>query len=414
MKKIIAVARWEFLEKVKTKAFIISLILTPVFIFAVSVLPSLLIDQEDSSTKPIGILDVSGIYFEEVKLKLEKFQLSNQQPNYIIANLYKPNISDELLKLEADKNVLDNKIDGYLFIAKNENDSVLFEYRSKNVGSFRDIRRFEDALNQTMLSFRLEDEGIDQSLMKILTSKIEMRPVKLDVSGEEKDVDFLSIFLVPLVFMMMLILMILYSGGMLIRSLVEEKSNRIIEILLSSCTSNDLLWGKIIGLSALGLTQILIWMLVGISLFGAIAIQVDAFSNIGPMLIYFLLGYIFYTALFVGIGSIATTEQEAQQITGYLSMILVLPIVVMMPAIQNPDLSYVKILSYIPFTAPNVMFLRLSSTPIPMWEHLLTIAIMLITIFITVFVASKIFKVGILSYGKRPTMKELMLWLKEK
>ncbi len=414
MKKIIAIAKWEFIEKVKTKAFIISLVLTPLFIFALSVLPTLLIDQEDTSPKPVGILDSSGLYFNEITKKLDNYQLSNQQPNYITSNLFKPGITIEEMKQKADKFVLENTLDGYMFISAVNDDSVSIEYRSKNIGSMRDLRRFEDAINETRLLFRLEKKGADPSLIKLLSSKIELRPVKLDVSGEEKDVNFISIFLVSLVFMMMLILMILYSGGMLIRSLVEEKSNRIIEILLSSCTANDLLWGKIIGLSLLGLSQIVVWLLIGISLFGTIAIQVDAFSNIGPMLVYFILGYVFYTALFVGIGSIATTEQEAQQITGYLSMILVLPVVIMMPAIQNPELYYVKILSYIPFTTPNVMFLRLNSSPIPLWEHFLAISIMLVTIFITVFISSKIFKVGILSYGKRPTMKELFQWLKEK
>ncbi|RPI73224.1 MAG: ABC transporter permease, partial [Ignavibacteriales bacterium] len=204
-----------------------------------------------------------------------------------------------------------------------------------------------------------------------------------------------------------------YSGGMLIRSLVEEKSNRLIEIIISSCTPNELLTGKILGLSALGLTQIFIWIVLGITLTGSAVVPPEAFRNVIPILIYFILGFIFYTSLFVGIGSIVTSEQEAQQITTYLSFLLVLPIIFVLPALENPDALYIKILSYIPFTLPSFMMLRLNISPIPEWEILSTFLIMIISIYLMISISAKIFRIGILSYGKRPTLKELVQWLKE-
>ena len=150
-------------------------------------------------------------------------------------------------------------------------------------------------------------------------------------------------------------MMVVYSGQMLVRSMLEERSNRLIEVLVSSSTPEELLAGKVIGLSSLGFTQILIWFLIGLALAGCSLIPLGAFENILPMLIYFVLGFLFYTTLFVGIGSVVTTEQEAQQITTYISLILLLPVVIAMPAIQNPDFIANKIFSYIPLTIPSVM-----------------------------------------------------------
>jgi ABC-2 type transport system permease protein len=209
-------------------------------------------------------------------------------------------------------------------------------------------------------------------------------------------------------------MMVIYSGQMLVRSLIEEKSNRLIEILISSCTSEELLAGKIIGLSALGLTQILIWSLIGIGLVGSAIIPTDAFQNILPMLLYFVIGFIFYTTIFVGIGSVVSTEQEAQQITTFISLILVLPVVIAVPAIQNPGSVMVKFLSFIPFTIPSIMLLRFKIEVVPLTDILITLAIMFVSIIITLKLSAKIFRIGILSYGKRPSPKELIRWLKEK
>jgi ABC-2 type transport system permease protein len=207
-------------------------------------------------------------------------------------------------------------------------------------------------------------------------------------------------------------MMIIYSGGMLIRSLVEEKSNRLIEILISSCTPNELISGKIFGLSALGLTQIAIWALVSTMLVNSAIIPTGIFNNILPILLYFLLGFIFYTSIFVGIGSIVTSEQEAQMITTYLSLILIFPVVFAISIFNNPNSSLISILSYIPLTLPSVMILRINVAPISSIEIFLTTVIMLVSIYITIIVSSKIFRIGILSYGKRPSIKELISWLK--
>ena len=131
------------------------------------------------------------------------------------------------------------------------------------------------------------------------------------------------------------------------------------------------------------------------------------------MLVYFITGFIFYTTIFVGIGSIVTTEQEAQQMTTYISLILILPVVVAMPAIQNPESMMVKVMSYIPLTIPSIMLLRFKIAPVPLIDIIITLNIMFVSTIITLKIAAKIFRIGILSYGKKPTIKELIQWSKE-
>ncbi len=413
MKKILTIARWEYLEKVKTKTFIISLVITPLIIIMFSLLPTLLIQKEDQRTKVIGVVDTSGIFFHRLNDELEQYKLDDNQPNYILLNLANNKKTLKQIKTEADKNVIDNKIEGFLFILNGGTDSLEVEYRSENLGSFKDLRHFEEKINTIRIKNELNARGIDPSLAEFVQSNVEIEQIKIEKSGEEGKQNFLVVFFSAFIFIMLLMMMVIYSGQLLVRSLIEEKSNRLIEILISSCTSEQLLAGKILGLSALGLTQIIIWSLIGITLVGGAVIPPAAFDNILIMLVYFITGFIFYTTIFVGIGSIVTTEQEAQQMTTYISLILILPVVVAMPAIQNPESMMVKVMSYIPLTIPSIMLLRFKIAPVPLIDIIITLSIMFVSTIVTLKIAAKIFRIGILSYGKKPTIKELIQWSKE-
>lgn len=412
MKKILSIAKWEFVEKVKTKTFIISLILTPIIIIGFSIVPTLLSTEEDTRTKAIGVLDRTGFYFDNVRDALTKYNLEDGQPNYLVINLYKKNYEQSDNKTSADKKVMQKKIAGYLFINMPAPDSLVTEYRSGNIGNFRDVKRFEEVLNKIRIRKELLNSGIDPELISSLQKNIEIEQIMIEESGKEGKQDFLIVFFSSFIFIILLMMMVIYSGQMLVRSLIEEKSNKLIEVLISSCTPDELLTGKILGLSSLGLTQIIIWVLLGLGLVGSSVVPPEMFENILLVLLYFILGFVFYTTLFVGIGSIVTTEQEAQQITTYLSLTLMLPIVIAMPAIQNPDVLILKVFSYIPLTIPSVMLLRVNIAPVPVVDILITVSIMLISIYIMIKLSAKIFRIGILSYGGRPTIKEIISWIK--
>jgi len=414
MNKTFAVAKWEFLEKIKTKAFVISMIITPIIIIAFTVLPTLLSTQEETSTKVIGIIEATNTYFPLIKERTAAAKLENNLPRYVLINLNDPGKTNKELLSKADKEMFNNKLNSCLFIQNALTDSVSLQLRSKNTVNFRDIRFFEQTFNKIRIGLELQSAGIDTSLMSYIESNIDITPIKISKEGKESESDFLIVFFSSFVFIILLMMMILSSGGMLIRSLLEEKSNRLIEILVSSCTPQQLLTGKILGLSALGLFQMAIWSLIGVALVGSATVPVTVFEHLPLMLLYFLTGFIFYTALFVGFGSIVNTEQEAQQLTGYISMILILPIVFAVTAIQNPNSTIIHALSYFPLTTPSIMLLRLNVSPVPFYELITTLGILIISILITIYLTAKIFRIGILSYGKRPSLKELANWFREK
>ncbi len=413
MKKIIAVAKWEYLEKVKTKAFIISLIITPLIIISFSVVPSLLFRDEAPEVETIGVIDTSGIYFKDLVKELSTYTLPDGNRNYILVNLSTKDKSFKQLKLTANKNIQKNLIEGCLIVYPKGNDSVYAEYRSKSIGNFKIVGRFEDALSSIRLKKKLEEEGIDTNFLQDFQDKVNVAQLKIEESGKVSDRDFLTTFFVSIIFILLLMMMVVYSGQMLVRSMIEEKSSRLIEMLVSSSTPDELLTGKIIGLSLLGLTQMFIWVIIGMGLVAGSLVPPSAFDNILPMFLYFLLGFLFYASLFVGIGSTVNTEQEAQQITTYLSLVLMLPVVIAMPAIQNPDFLATKIFSYFPLTTPTIMLLRLNVETVAPLEIVLTLSILVISILVVTKLSAKVFRIGILSYGTKPSLKEVLKWIKE-
>jgi len=410
MKKIFSIAKWEYLEKVRTKAFLISLIITPAIIILFSIIPGLLAQEQSESTKFIGVIDPSDKFFDNLKEEISKSKLENQQPKYVVVNLLSKNNSLAENLNAADSIVLNNAFEGYVYISEFGNDSVKVEFRSKYAGNFQDLKRIEEAINYVRINKKLRDENIDSKLSSFINKKVKVESVKIDKAGSNKDFDFLTTFYSSIVFIILLMMMIIYSGQMLVRSLLEEKSNRLIEILISSCKAEELLAGKILGLSALGLTQLFIWSIISLGLTGYAVIPLSVFVNLPQIILYFILGFTFYTTLFVGIGSIVSTEQEAQQMTSYLSLILIIPVVIILPAMQNPDSLLIKVLTYIPLTLPSVMILRLNIGDVSVADLCLTTFIMLLSTFITIKISAKIFRIGILSYGKMPGKS----WINEK
>ncbi|HLG33108.1 MAG TPA: ABC transporter permease [Ignavibacteriaceae bacterium] len=412
MNKIFAIAKWEFLEKVKTKTFIISLIITPIIIISFSVVPTLLGDQETERTKIIGMLDSSYVFFDAYKDEIEKFRLENNQLAYVLINLTEKNKSNQDLIKNADRRIMQQNVLGYLFVNSCSKDSIRVQYRSQDHTNFKDIINFEAAFKIILIKNQLTKMGYNIDGFNFIDDQVHIEQVKIDSSGDEGKKDFLTVFFSSFIFILLLMMMVIYSGQMLVRSLIEEKSNRLIEVLVSSCTPDELLAGKILGLSSLGLTQIIIWALIGLSLIGGAVVPPEVFSNVGIMLVYFILGFIFFTTLFVGIGSIVNTEQEAQLMTTYLSIILMFPIVVAVPAIQNPDALILKIFSFIPFTIPSVMLLRVNVSDVPVADIWLTILILLLSTILMIKISAKIFRIGALMHGTKPTMKEIIRWIK--
>ncbi len=413
MNKILAVAKWEFIEKVRTKAFIIGLFMTPIIMSMFTVLPSLLADKGDEKTKKIGIIDETHSLTKLIDARLsEKHKLKDGSPNYTLVEITDENTTTDHLKILATAQIATNEIEGYFILPKDVFEKGKIEYRAENVGNARDQNRFSKILEDIIIEQRLKANGYDAPTIKKLMTEIDIKTFKVSKKGEEKESGFLETFFTGYIFIMLLMFLVLTTGQMMIRSLIEEKGNRIVEVLVSSCSSQQLMSGKIIGLSTLGLSTVAFWALILIGVNFATPVPFVAVDNLVLLLIYFILGYYMYVAIFIIAGSTVSTEQEAQQMTGYITIFLVLPIVFAVPLMLNPDSILVKILSQVPLLTPTMMALRLSIQAPHWWEIALSLVTLSLTIYGMMWVAGKIFRIGILVTGKKPSFKEIYGWLK--
>ncbi len=412
--KALAVAKWEYVEKVKSKAFLISLLLMPIIMIGFGVIPSLLMSQPDKESTVIGIIDRSGNFFEPLARALEeRYKLPNGQPNYVL----KP-ISDwtgveiESVKWAADSLVMSKVIEGYVVIGREILTDSAVEYRSYNAGNIKLISRIEGVIRDIVVEKKLQAKGLDPILVRQLTAPVEMKTIKITKAGTEEETGFEKVFFTSYIFMMMMFFLVATSGQLLVRSMLEEKSNRIVEILMSSSSAPHLMAGKIIGLSGLGLTQIAFWAVIGIVISLQFGVTMISLGSAIILLIYFILGYVLYAAIFVAVGAPVSTEQEAQQITSYLIMILIVPIVFAVMVVQNPSSTLVHVLTYIPLLTPSMMAMRIPIEMPSALEIIITSIILLASALGAMWIAGKIFRTTILSYGKRPSLKELWMLLR--
>jgi ABC-2 type transport system permease protein len=410
MNKAFVVARWEYLEKVKSKAFLIGLFLTPVIMIAMGVLPTFFASQEDEESRTIAIVAPNDAVAPEFASRMQsEYKLGNGRPNYVVLPMIVPRGGD-VASIEADalQRVGRGELEGFAVLR--DGDSTV-EYRSKVVGDFRIGARIEETLRGIMAEHRVRELGLDPAILRQIAVPLNVRMVKISEKGEDRG-GFEKVFLSAYVFLMMLFLLIMTSGQMLVRSVIEEKSNRIVEVLVSSCSPTDLMAGKVLGLSGLGLTQMAFWAAIGITVSAKFNVTLVDPTQALLLVLYFILGYLFYAAVFIGAGAPFNTEQEAQQVTSYLVLFLILPIVLAIPAMKDPGAGWIKVLSFIPLLTPTMMALRIPIQMPAWWEIVATTAIMILSIYVGMIVAGRIFRIGILSTGKSPNLKELFRWIR--
>lgn len=413
MNKTLAVARWEFIEKVKTKAFLIGLLMTPLIMFVFTVIPSLMADNADESTKVFGVIDMTGSLAAPIDARLtEKYKLENGKPNYRVQPVTDENMDADHLKMLAMGKLASGEIEGYFILPKDVLERGVVEYRAENVGNARDQNRFSGVLEEIIVDRRLRASGYDAAAIKKLMTDVEIKTFKVSKKGDEKESGFMETFFTGYIFIMMLMFLVLSTGQMLIRSVIEEKGNRIIEVLVSSCSSQELMSGKIIGLSLLGLTTVAFWAVMLIAVNFATPVPFVAVDNLALLIMYFILGYFMYVGIFIIAGSTVSTEQEAQQMTGYITLILVIPIAFAVPVMFNPDSTLVTVLSQIPLLTPTMMALRFSVQMPAWWEIALSLTTMIVTIYGLMWAAGKVFRIGILITGKKPNFGEIVRWLR--
>ncbi len=413
--KLWAVVRREYLERVRTKGFVIGTILGPLLMGALMVVP-LLVARSSSKLLQVAVLDETGVLEARVEEALRSARFGDKA-RFDVRQAGRGSFESRQAALK--KAVLDGRIDGYLHLPKDALAAGTASYYGRNVSNRMDLGTMEAAVSDVLVEKRVGGAGLDPAKVKDLTRPLDLKTIRLSEKGEREDRGMAS-FILSITLMMILYTSILMWGQLVMTSVIEEKTSRVVEVMASGVASTQLLWGKLLGVGAAGLTQFLVWALslLVASVFAAgQAVSDVKMPEVSPLMLvsfvlFFLLGFFFYAALYASIGAAVNTVQEAQNFVLPVILPLIIGMVCFPAVIESPDGGLAVTLSMVPFLSPLMMFLRIVVVTPPWWQIGLSFVLLALAIAGAVWVAARIYRVGILMYGKKPTFPELVKWVR--
>jgi ABC-2 type transport system permease protein len=431
MKKTLIIIKREYLVRVRTRAFMIGTLVSPLLMLGLIALP-VFFATRGGGERRVTVLDQSGDpeLFEAINSSMDSRGEGDEEVNrrdpgvgrthYILTRrLIGPGEELQVVQLQYQQLAAKDPDTTYLVLRSSGLDKSEAEYYAKNTTDFS-IGTLERAITDAVSGLRLKRAGLNQSQIASYTKRVELKRNKITSSGGVEEGGRAD-FVVAFVMLFFIYMTVLIYGLFVMRGVIEEKQSRIVEVMVSSVRPTQMMLGKVIGIGLVGLTQIGVWALSGLLL---TTVGVSAFSSrgitmpsISPALlvyfvVYFVLGYFLYATLYALVGSTVSSEEEAQQAQMPVTILLVVPMVIFNMIIANPTSTASIVLSMIPFFAPTLMMMRIAVVNPPLWQILLSMGIMFATILGCVWVAARIYRVGILMYGKRPSIAELGRWLR--
>ena len=432
MSKVGLIIQREYWTRVRKKSFLIMTVLGPLFFAGIMIVPAWLGARESNEEKVVAVIDESGLLGD----KLAKASAGD--------NLRYEHVQIPLDEAKAD--IPKSNRYGLLYIPKIDiNDPQGINFFSEGSPSMSVQRSIERSLKEQLREMKLAQSSISREALELLEADVDVNTINLTDSGSEQQgsagvasaVGYVSAFLIYM--------FIFLYGAQVMRGVIEEKTSRIIEVIISSVRPFQLMMGKIIGVASVGLTQFLLWVVltlvmagVGLSFFGGDlasnpeamtqsapeqAAQVEAMTKvvdamdtvnipliIGCFVFYFLGGYLLYSALFAAVGSAADSDTDTQQFMLPVAAPLILSIVTLAAVLNEPDGTLAMWMSMIPFTSPVTMMMRIPFG-VPTWQLLLSMGLLVAGFVFTTWVAAKIYRIGILTYGSKVNYKTIGKWL---
>ncbi|MFC1564541.1 ABC transporter permease [candidate division KSB1 bacterium] len=427
--KTISIIKREYLTRVRSKYFIISTFFIPVLMLIIFGGIFTIGKFFKSSTRSFYVIDQSGRVFDEFTALLQD-TLAGGEPEFVFTEIEsdESNLDNKLDEFKS--LVVNNEIDGYLVIPENILQRRRVNYSARSVGNIEEQAEIRGALSTVVTNLRFEERGLssEEIQKEFEAGLIEIESVQITTEGAvEKSSETSNRIATFFVFMMYMVLVI--YGQMLMNSVIEDKTQRVSETVLSSIRPFELMLGKNIGISMLGVTQLFIYgiiMFAGINLSesffpaGAEILQTINELSFSPaviffLLIYFLMGFIFYASIYGAVGAMVSTEDEGKQMQIPITLFIVVAFFIALISIDNPEAHRTYLASLIPFFTPIVMIARIAATdPILPEGTFLSIIILFVSIIIMTIFSSRIFRTGILMYGKKASLKEALKWLRYK
>ena len=413
MNNVWAVIRREYLQRVRSKWFIISTIGAPIFLGGLMFLPAYFASKGEAADREIAVVDRTGVMYEELapRLKEARYQVKQEAwSDDVVANL--------------SQEVTDKKLGGFLVLDDGTLRTGEAAFYARSRPSTLQTLTIRNAIARVALEHNLSGTDVDVGSL---------------LQGGELHVDLLSSggaglddpkFLVAYLGAFFLYFVILIYSVQVMRATIEEKTSRVVEVVISSMKPWHLMLGKILGVGAVGLTQMAVWAgsgvlmaSAGIPALMAARPEMANLSNlktllpgVGLLLLFigfFVFGYFMFSALYAAVGAMCSTDEEAQQAQFPVMLLVIVPIMFVMQVIQNPTSTMATVLSLIPFFSPILMFARVAGGGVPAWQVALSFVLMAVALVAVAWVAGRIYKVGILMAGKRPTLPELWRWVRE-
>jgi len=455
MNKLVAIIKREYLQRVRTKFFVIMTVLGPLMLLVFTIVPGLLFSLKAGGATRIAVLDQTDgtkLYdsIHSSLLQRERDDESNKPPN--IAEASNPNSKDRIenarksitssfrveqvnpngraleeIKRELNARIGRDELDGYLVIPPDilTNSESKTSYYGRNVGDVITRGQIENRLNSAVRRQRLIQQGVKDEDVDALSKSVNVTTYPINEKGEEGAEDSGAGFAMVFIIAFLIYITVLLYGQVVLGAIIEEKETRIAEILFSSVRPFQIMLGKLIGVSLMALTQLLIWGLAFLllALLAVPAMAAQGFMDINlPHLppfffvyffLFFVLGYFIYATIYVLVGSMVTTAQEGGQMAMPVVFLLVAALYLAFPVIRAPNSSFAFWVSMVPFFSPITMMVRIISQTPPFWQIALSLVLGFVTVVLLLWLASRIYRIGMLMYGKRATIPEVVRWVRQ-
>jgi ABC-2 type transport system permease protein len=443
MGKLLVVFKREYLERVRSKWFLVGTLLGPVFFALITVVPMLIAakTKATSDVADVVILDATGIGMGRRVAE----GLHARFPD--AATPAVRTVDPASVPREEDRATLEvrNKEHrGYLVLDSATVAGRAARYAGRNASSLGDVEIITSVVRQQVLAQRLQADGLDPARVNALTStRLDLQTSKIGDNGREKGSGISNVIFGYVVALLLYMMIVLY-GQTILRGVMEEKTTRVAEVVVSSVSTDTLLAGKIVGVGLVAVTQVAAWVLLSAALVlyglpiitkgmtpdmmvagsakaaqgsGAAAALANAMPSISlgtglALLAFFILGFIFYSSLFAAIGAMVNSQEDVQQASMPVMLLLISSVIFMTPIMTNPGSGLARTMSLLPFSAPILMPLRMTLIPVPWYEVLGSILGVVIACLAAIWLSARIYRVGLLMYGKRPTFGELARWVK--
>ncbi len=402
--KTFIIAKHEFLKTIKRKEFIFMTFFFPLLFAGITLLPTILTGMSHAEDQRIGYIDMTGSFEFPASIQSKGVSLEpSEAKTSVVEFVMYRDISDARQALH------ESQISSYLVIPEDFLKTGTIElYSLKKEASMSNLE-LSDELSNIVITSLLKGK-VDEPTLKRVQDPVNIKYYNIGENGESSEKGITEIFAsfgLPILTAFLLLFSIFSSSGFLLRGVAEEKENRIIEILLSSVTPSEILTGKILGLGAVGLLQIGIWLAAVV--FGsdyALPVKIEP-NTLFLTLIYFVLGFLFFASMMAGIGAVTGSLQESQQVAGIFTFSAALPLIFMQLILTNPDSPFSVFLSLFPLTSPVAMLTRIGVTTVPIFQIVTSIFILLISVYFVILLSSRLFRTYLLMYGKRPKVREI-------